>query len=150
MKRSARQQGFTLIELLVVLVIMTLAMGLTATVFTRSLPSSRLDATVREMVAVIKHSRAQAIANGERRVLLMNLDSRHYGPEGKPPRQWPEDVVVVIADDLLGDVARGEYRFVFYPTGASEGGTVVLSAGKKKLRVDIDPVVGAVSSRVKE
>lgn len=144
------QRGFTMIELLVVIFIMTLAMGLTATVFTRSLPSSRLDASVRELVAAFKQSRAQAISQGERRVLVVQLDERRYGLEGKTPKQWPDDVSVTVADPLVGDVIRGEYRFVFHPTGASEGGTVVLSAGKKRIQVDIDPVVGAVASRLKE
>ena len=150
MRRPSCQRGFTMIELLVVIFIMTLALGLSAAVFTRALPSSRLDASVRELTAALKQSRAQAIAKGERRVLVLNLDERRYGPEGKEPRQWPDDVAISVDDPLVGEVVRGEYRFVFHPTGASEGGTVVLSAGKKKLLVDVDPVIGAVVSRPKE
>ncbi|HMK43693.1 MAG TPA: prepilin-type N-terminal cleavage/methylation domain-containing protein [Dissulfurispiraceae bacterium] len=150
MKRTENQSGFTLMEMMIVLFIIALTAGIVGVSFTRALPSSRLDATVREMAAAFKQLRAQAMITGERRVLVYNLDARQYGPEGQAARQWPDDVTVTITDPVQGDAVRGEYRFVFHATGASEGGTVVLSTAKKTMLLGVDPIVGAIALRVKE
>jgi hypothetical protein len=44
----------------------------------------------------------------------------------------------------------GGYRFVFAPSGVVEGGTIILSAGKKVVTLEIDPIIGAVISRQKK
>lgn len=150
MKSRMGQRGFTLLELMVVIFIMALALGLAGTTFSRSLPSSKLDATLREMMAAMKQARVQAVTTGERKALIINLDARRYGPEGKAPRSWPEEVTVEVNDPMEGTIVRGEYRIVFYPGGASEGGPILLSAGKKKAVLELDPVLGARISQPKE
>ena len=89
------------------------------------------------------------MTSGQWQVLTLEIDTKTYGIEGGSTRSIPDDVSVKVRDPLLGEITRGGYRFVFAPSGVSEGGTIVLSAGKKTVDLDVDPIVGAVYSQPK-
>jgi len=69
-----RAAGFTLLELIVVLFILALAAALVAPVFTRSFGQLRLKAAARDLAALCRFARTQAIANQV--VLEVVLDRR--------------------------------------------------------------------------
>jgi len=143
-----QHRGFTLIEVVVVIVIIGIALALAGNQFSRSLPASKLDATVREMTAAFKQAKVQSSVTGQRQYFVMNLDTRQYGPDGKPLRTWPEEVAITISDPVTGIIVHGEYRFVFYPGGASDVGSIMFSAGAKRVQLQMDPIVGAIVSRI--
>jgi general secretion pathway protein H len=143
------KNGFTLLEILMVLFMITLIIGLSAVVFSRSLPSQQLEASAREMIATFRHARHAAISEGKWQSVMINMNARNFGIEGGSTRDIPDAVSVMVIDSVNGEITEGGYRFVFSPAGVAEGGTIVLSAGKKVVSVDIDPVVGAVRSRVR-
>jgi len=132
-----------------VLFMITLIIGLSAVVFSRSLPSQQLEASAREMIATFRHARHAAISEGKWQSVMINMNARNFGIEGGSTRDIPDAVSVMVIDSVNGEITEGGYRFVFSPAGVAEGGTIVLSAGKKVVSVDIDPVVGAVRSRVR-
>jgi len=70
----SRAAGFTLLELIVVLFILALAAALVAPVFTRSFGQLRLKAATRDLAALCRFARTQAIANQV--VLEVVLDRR--------------------------------------------------------------------------
>lgn len=150
MRLHSGQCGFTLIEVVVVIVIMSVALGLVGISFARAQPSRQLDATAREVMAAFRQARLQAVQSGEMTALIVNLDSRQYGPAGKTSRSWPDAVTIEVADPLAGTISRGHYRFVFHPGGAVEGGSVMLAAGLKRVMIDTDPIVGARLTRFGE
>lgn len=150
MRLHSVKSGFTLIEVVVVIVIMSIALGLVGISFARSQPTRQLDATARDVMAAFKQVRIHAAQSGEPAALIVNLDSRQYGPAGKTPRLLPDAVIIEVTDPLEGTISRGHYRFVFYPGGAVEGGSLMLAAGRKRVMIAADPIVGARHTRLDE
>jgi general secretion pathway protein H len=149
MKRNDNR-GFTLLEMILVIFLITLIVGISAVVFSRSLPSQKVDATAREIMAAFRQARSSAITSGKWQVLTVEIEGRSFSiEEGGVTRKIPDDVTIRVIDPLYGEVVEGGYRFVFAPSGVTEGGTIVLSAGKKVVTLEIDPIVGAVISRQK-
>lgn len=141
---SSSKGGFTLLEVMVVLFLIVLILGLATPFFAGRLPAARLDATAREMVAAIRHARTMARADSERKAFIVDLDARQYGIDGLGLRDIPPEIEIRIIDPLDGETAQGRHRIRFYASGASEGGAIRLTSGKRKLVVETDPVIGAV------
>lgn len=143
-KYKIKNSGFTLLELIIVLFLIALILGLSAILFVNILPSSRLNATAREMSATIRHAKHLALINGEKQTITINLDSGSYGMEGIIHKNIPSGITIKVIDPLLGEIRNGEYTIIFSATGGMEGGTIVLSTNKKTASIQLDPVVGSV------
>jgi general secretion pathway protein H len=139
-----RNTGFTLLELIIVLFLITLILGLSAVMFANFLPSSRFDSTVRNISATIKYARSLAHINGEFQTVLIDLDAKTFGIEGRGSKDIPSDVNIKIIDPFAGEVEEGEYRFILYPGGGVEGGTVELWNAKKSARIELEPIAGTL------
>lgn len=142
-----RDSGFTLLELIIVLFLITLILGLSAVMFANFLPSSRFDSTVRNISATIKYARSLAHINGEFQTVLIDLDAKTFGIEGKGSKEIPSDVNIKIIDPFAGEIDEGEYRFILYPGGGAEGGTVELWNAKKSARIELEPIAGTLIIR---
>jgi len=143
-KYKIKNSGFTLLELIIVLFLIALILGLSTILFVNILPSSRLNATAREMSATIRHAKHLALINGEKQTITINLDSGSYGMEGIVHKNIPSGITIKVIDPLLGEIRNGEYTIIFSATGGIEGGTIVLSTNKKTASIQLDPVVGSV------
>jgi prepilin-type N-terminal cleavage/methylation domain-containing protein len=143
-KIKIKNSGFTLLELIIVLFFIALILGLSTVLFSNILPSSRLNATAREMSATIRYAKHLALINGERQTITINLDSRNYGIEGIAHKNIPSAITIKVIDPLSGEVRNGKYSIIFSATGGTEGGTIVLSTNKKSVSIQLDPVVGSV------
>lgn len=144
---SRNYKGFTLLELIIVIFLISLMLGLSAVFFANTLPSGRLNATVREMTAMIKYARSFASINGEPQTVTLDLDAKRYGIEGRGYRKIPTDVNIMVIDALEGEVNNGQYPLIFYASGAVDAGGIVLWNDKKKVTIQMDPVVGSVVIR---
>ncbi len=149
MKRNDNK-GFTLLEMILVIFLISLIVGLSGVVFSRSLPSQKVDAAAREIMAAFRQARSDAITSGKTQVLTIEIEGKTFGVEGGATRTIPDNVSIKIIDAHYGVVTVGGYRFVFAPSGVVEGGTIILSAGKKVVTLEIDPIIGAVFSRQKK
>ncbi|MBI5674265.1 MAG: prepilin-type N-terminal cleavage/methylation domain-containing protein [Nitrospirae bacterium] len=138
------EAGFTLLELIVVMLLITLILALSTAFFANTLPSSKFNAAVREMTTTIRQASHLAQSKGKMQTIVINLDSGVYGIEGRGQKDIPHGTNIKVLDALTGEVISGEYRLVFYDTGAAEGGTVVLWNEKKRVNINLDPVMGAV------
>jgi len=145
MKRT--DKGFTLLEIMIVLLLVALIVGLSAVFFANFLPSVKFSATGREMSAMIRHARSLARMNMVSQTFVIDLDNRTYGIEGLATKQIPPDALIKVIDPFAGDILQGRYSIVFNPAGNMAGGTIILSARKKVLRIDMDPITGAVLNR---
>jgi prepilin-type N-terminal cleavage/methylation domain-containing protein len=143
-KGESGQAGFTLLELLMVLFITTLILGLSVVFFIPRLASGRLDATAREMAATMRHARSLSQITGESQMLTIDLDSRHYGIEGRAMRSIPPDVHIKVIDPFSGEMQAGKYQFICEPRGLIGAGTIVLWNAKRSITLMTDPVIGAV------
>ena len=130
-----------------VLFVMSLLMGLSAVMVSSSLSSQKLEACAREIMATFRYARSTAISEGKWKTVMIDMNARKFGIEGGRTREFPDTVSVKVVDSISGEVTEGGYRFVFSPSGVAEGGTVVLSSGKKVIKIDLDPVIGAVRTK---
>ncbi|MBI4654635.1 MAG: hypothetical protein HY752_06530 [Nitrospirae bacterium] len=139
--------GFTFLELIIVLFLISLILGLSVVFFANILPSSRFDATARELSATIRYARALAKISGERKTITIDLDSKKYGIEGHGERGISSGIGIKVKDPLSGEISTGKYQLVFNAAGDIVGGTIVLQDKKRTSDIEIDPVVGAVVVR---
>ena len=143
-RKNQKNNGFTLLELIIVLSLITLILGLSTIFFANILPSSRFNATIRDMSATIKHARSLAQINGERQIITIDLDSRKYGLEGRGTKDIPSDIYIKVIDPLSGEIHKGKYQLILDAMGGVEGGTIVLWNNKRVVSIQMDPIVGSV------
>jgi type II secretory pathway pseudopilin PulG len=148
--RLSAAGGFTLLELMIVLFLAMLMMSMGVIAMMNRLPSARLDAAAREISALMRQARTLARIHMVKQTLLVDLDARRYGIEGKLSLKIPEEVRLRIDDPLTGDVDSGIYRLVFTPFGGIEGGSILLTAGKRSISIKPDPVMGFLIDRKKQ
>jgi general secretion pathway protein H len=139
-----KKNGFTLLEIIIVLVLVILILGLSSVFFAGFLPSAKAAAAGREISGLIRHARSLARMNMESRSVIIDLDNRTYGIEGLATKSFPPDAVIKIIDPLSGEIVSGKYPIVFSPNSGMSGGTIILSWGKKVIRIELDPIAGAV------
>jgi general secretion pathway protein H len=139
------ERGFTLLELMLVILLAMLILGLTTLFFARTLPSGRLNAAARELSATVRSARALAQISGERQSLVLDLDAGIYGIEGRGEKKLPREITLKVIDPLTGPVEQGTFTMVFDPTGFMSGATLELATTKRAIRIQTDPVVGAVT-----
>ena len=140
-----KNNGFILLELIIVLFLATIIMGMSVVLFANFLPSSRLDATVRNIASTIRYARSLAQIQNERQAVIVDLDARQYGIEGRGSKDIPPGIGMKIIDPVSGDITEGKYSFVVQATGSIEGGTIVLWNSKKSITIRTDPVLGSVA-----
>ncbi len=138
--------GFTLIELLIVIALMTLILSLSTVFFANLLPSNRFKATVRDVSTTFRHARTLAQMHTKQQTVIFNLDTGEYGIEGRRMREIPAGIQIRIIDPIEGELLNGEYQFRVNTVGI-DGGIIVLDDEKRKARIQMDPIRGAVVSR---
>jgi len=140
-----KNNGFILLELIVVLFLATIIMGMSVMLFANLLPSNRLDATVRNISSTIRYARSMSQIQNEKQTVVVDLDARQYGIEGRGFKDIPPGIGIKIIDPVSGELLEGKYSFAVQATGAIEGGTIVVWNSKKSLSIQTDPVLGSVS-----
>lgn len=138
-------RGFTLMELLVVLVIAALAVSLVGPGFQRLLPGIGLEAETRNLAAMLRHARSQAILSGA--PTSVSLDDQSGGLR-LSYREAPYILPKGLELSLEGGPNSGELgeaQIQFYPRGDSSGGSLTLKLGEDKSQVI---VVDWLSGRV--
>lgn len=134
---------------MIVLFLAMFMMGMGVIAMMNRLPAARLDATVREISALMRQARTLARIHTVKQTLVVDLDARRYGIEGRPSRMIPEEVGLKIDDPLTGEADNGVHRLVFSPFGGIEGGAIRLTADKRSIIITPDPVMGFLISRKK-
>lgn len=139
--------GFTLLELMIVLVLMSLMLGLSAALFTKTVGKSSMDASARDIIAAVRNARVLAQNNGVSQNIVFDLETRRYSLEGRSEKVLGSGIGLKIIDPLYGEVITGKYRLTFHPGGGMEGGTIVLSDSKRRINIHMDPIIGAVEMK---
>jgi prepilin-type N-terminal cleavage/methylation domain-containing protein len=137
-------RGFTLLELILVVVIIVLVLGLATLFFASTISSAKLNGLSRDISSTIKQARFLARNKGETQTLVIDLDAKTYGIEGKDTKIIPPEITAKIIDPLSGEIFRGKYSLIFHDTGGIEGGTILLTYSKKTITIETDPVVGSI------
>ncbi|MBI2883506.1 MAG: GspH/FimT family pseudopilin [Candidatus Methylomirabilis oxyfera] len=170
----SRKAGFTLLELVVVLFILTLVTALIAPAFSRSFGQAQLKAATRDLAALCRFARTQAITSQDVLEVVLDRQTNSYWMRGSDwiagrlsgtnqvlPAQDPAQPIQnpqvrvrflpagVSLKSVVIDTGplREDERgaIVFFPQGSSTGGSINLSDEKGRgYRIVVDPSVGLV------
>jgi hypothetical protein len=119
-------------------------LGLSGVFFANALPSGRFNASSREIVSTIRQAGHLAQINGENQVVTIDMDLRRYAIEGRSEKQLPAGIGISVVDPFAGEITTGKYRMIFYSSGGSGAGTVILRDKSRTAYINMDPVAGAV------
>ena len=125
-----------------VLALMSLIMGLGAVYFAGNLTSSRLAKNVRGISGTVQYGRVLAAETGMVQSIIFDLDSRFYGIEGRTARSIPADITIRMTDQFEMETTHGKHTLYLLPSGAVQGGTIVLQKGQSMAKIHPDPIVG--------
>jgi len=140
----AGQTGFTLFELLIAITLVAALTAVAVPVFTRS-AGTEVKAAARTLAAGLRRTRSRAVLQGRAQVLALDVKRHAFrvGTAGRT-RALPSDVTLQLftaRSELLGERA-GAIRF--YPDGSSTGGRITVTAGDRRLLVDVNWLSGRV------
>ncbi|MDP5293437.1 GspH/FimT family pseudopilin [Oceanimonas sp. CHS3-5] len=137
--------GFTLLELLVVLTIAVLALAVALPRFAALLPGAELKSYSRQTAALLRLARSQAIATGDVVILSLDVKQRHTQLSGQAKEHaWPSGVTLSLKDTQTSRQPDGIAELMFYPDGASSGGTVRVASDNRQFRIRVDWLTGRV------
>jgi len=150
---NLKQTGFTLIELIIVLLIIGVSASIVGIAINRSSGNHQLKTFAREVSAVLRYARSQAVA--EKRMYCFFIDSRegmlklyteNTGTDSEEKflqvldRPIPQELQIV----LTGRDADSSF-IEFFPIGNSTGGVVEVSNRKEKVYfVHVNRITGKV------
>lgn len=147
MPAPGRPRGFTLIELIVVILLIALAVGVTAFSMSSMLESARVKAASRDLVAGLRFTRGQAIVQREAQALEVDVEARTFTAPGRKPVEFPRSIEVRLLTARSEQLDDGRGRIRFYRDGSSTGGNVRLIAGEREWRIDVAWLTGEVTLR---
>lgn len=142
--KKKNKSGFMLIELIIVVFLIILILGLSTVFFANFLPSAKFNSTIREIAANIRYAKTFAKIKGQNQLFFIDFDSRQYGVEGVISKDVPSGINVKAVSPFYGEIFKGRYQVVMFAGGGLEGGTIVLSDGRKTAMIHLDPVVGSI------
>ncbi len=164
--KSDSARGFTLFELLVVMVVMGLMIALAWPRMARSLEKMNLNTAARKMSAALRYARSKAVSQSTTYISDFDFDSRRLTIKPLPEKtrlfregsvsnndkatreksyELPEGVRLEKAIVDEEEIRSGLFRIVFFPSGCSSGGEVVITGEKKdRYRIKVDFITGMV------
>jgi prepilin-type N-terminal cleavage/methylation domain-containing protein len=161
-RRPREIGGFTLLELLVVLVLMSLMTALAAPRLVGTLSSTSAKASVKRIAAALRYARNQAASTKTVYAAAFHRESSKVAVGRLPDPRTMESGELRMFDPRVFSLpdgiriesvipASGEEddtdpaRILFYPSGASSGGRVVIADDRdRRSGLSVDPVMGTV------
>lgn len=140
----AEPRGFTLIEMLAVIVLIAIAVSVTA-VSLQGRSRGGLQAAAEQLAAGLRDTRVRAMATGKPQWFTVDLGTHTFAAPGRSPRELPRAATVRVTSAAEAAAPHGIARIGYFPDGSSSGGNIVLSEQKRSQRVDVDWLTGAVT-----
>lgn len=135
-QRLRSQRGFTLIELIVVMAIIATAVALVVPQLSSG-EGVKLEAQVRDLIAVLNHARRSSIINNRTTTILLQEGHEANEPSlTRLPDRWESrGAKLKWAKDTE---FLGTLKVTFYPTGGCSGGTVLMIQYGIQARIEIN------------
>lgn len=167
-------RGFSLIEMLVVLVIIGISSAVVVPRLVGSMSNVNLKAGAKRIAAPLRYARSQAISRGvicvavfdfEKNRISIVIKKRMSGParekdNGNEQEKEKESVDssksydlpdgVRLKEAVSGDaqIDSGVFKIVFFPSGNSSGGEVILANDRgRQYSISVDFITGTVKLR---
>ena len=166
--------GFTLLELLIVLVIISLTSVLVVPQLTGSLSRTNLQTASKKISASLRYARSQAASKKITHVAIFDFEKNRLSivtgmtgmtgqeaqtgetlkedlGDGEEPvirsksYDLPDGVKLEKAVSGEDEIDSGLFQIVFFPTGSSSGGDVILTNDRgKRYKISVDFITGIV------
>ncbi len=134
--------GFTVFEMLVALAILTIVMGTGSMLLRRPSPGVQIEASARNLCAALRLTRSRAIATNAEMSLTIDLGTKTFVSPIISETAFPHEASVrfTVADRLRTSRATG--GFLFFPSGGSTGGEVIIEGPGKRAVVTVNWLTG--------
>ena len=139
---TQRRGGFTLLEMLVVLALIALLAGLSTQLVRPAAPRLRLEAAARGLCAALRATRARAIATNEEATLIFDLERKAYVSPSVRETFIPAEARVQVSVASGQRDLRENAGLVFYPSGGSTGGDIILEIGGNRAIIQVNWLSG--------
>ena len=140
------KRGFTLIELSVTLLILALAVGVTAPSIARGVDAVRTRAEVAGIATFLRGARDHAVTRNRKYEVRISMDEHLVeltGGDSAPATRRLAPGLIVTADPPTARV------ITFLPQGQSSGGRLrVEMPGRRAYMITVDALTGRVSTRL--
>ena len=170
-RSTARRGAFTLVEIMIVVAIIGVVLAMGVPSFVRSMRQDALRKTVREIVEICSHARAQAIFRGVSAKLILHplegtlqvevppeagedpVEAPPPTPDSEPRRDQsagiptvtipPSIHVEIVGVNFLDVTQLDEAEVRFHPNGTSDELTMILQSDQHEWRkITLDVVTG--------
>ena len=140
------QAGFTLLELMAVLGLMALLLGLVLPGLLRSWEREKNRVALRELTAALRTARSEAVTQGRKVRLFLNLKTGRYRLEGSTREGTLTGMSLNDARLVWQNPEKSQGYIVFFGDGSSSGGKLALvePTGRRYL-LQVEPITGKVS-----
>lgn len=158
------RNGFTLMELLVVLALISLVSAFVAPRITAPIGGLQLKTASKKIAGAMRYSRSLAVSEKQPRTCVFDFENRRMAVfardlpdlEGLSGDRFAAGAEMVYAfpsgvamrKAVLGDatVESGLFSIVFFPSGNSSGGEIVLANEKgRAFQIQVDFITGLVA-----
>ena len=142
---TSSSAGFSLVELIIVLAILAAAYSMAMPSYKRTATKPSLRAAAIQVAADLRAVRAHAIARNQDVALVVDLTSQTYTTPLGNPKAVPRGIA--LSFQAAQDMPRRPFdaRVIFYPSGGSSGGRIVLSSIEDRVVVSVDWLTGSVT-----
>ena len=144
-----RPSGFTVAEVVIVLVIIAIITAIAVPRYANALANHRADLAAARIVTDIEFAQRQAKFSSTSQTIAFHVATETYSLPGMPDLDRSgQDYLVRLGDEPYGaDIVSvdlgGDAELVFDGYGLPDsGGSVVVSVGSRRRRIDIDPSTG--------
>ena len=137
-------RGFTLLELVLVLGLIALASTLAAAALAGGFDGMRLRSAAKDVAAQLRFTRAQAIATGEPQRFTLDLATHRWSAPKQRAGELPKQVALGFVGAREVQPSQGQGGIVFFPDGASTGGSIRLQLEEAAWQVDVAWLTGQV------
>jgi general secretion pathway protein H len=140
------EKGFTLLELLVVLVILALAVTVSAPLLSGGKDKADFKASVQTVVTALREARSLSLITGRSQALVVDVERSavRIGDVGRAAG-LPKSVRLSLITVAQERIDRGDGAIRFFPDGSSTGGRVSLLQGTRRSDVNVDWLSGRIS-----
>lgn len=144
---TERHRGFTLIELVVVLALGAMVLLVLSPRLEALLDAVRYRSVVQDTLRTLERARMQAVIQGQRSVVSVDVAQRQLLVAGQPVLSLPEAVELDVTG--VADLSQAQPSLFFEPDGSASGGRLTLSTGGRVSRIELDWLTGQITfSRV--
>jgi general secretion pathway protein H len=137
-------RGFTLVEMLAVIVLIAVAVTVTA-VTLHARTSRQLDTAAQRVAAGLRDTRTRAMATSRPQWFVVDLRGHTFAAPGRDPRGLPSGATVQVTSAAEDTTQAGVARIRYFPDGSSSGGRIVLVDAHRSVQVNVDWLTGAVT-----